>query len=129
MIGLRVFDVGALIVWLIWFFRLRDDDDDSDDFRGGDGNAPEPDEPKGPSGGLDLPLADSRPWPFPSSLMLGFTAPWRAGEPRRIDAELDDLRWFARAEIAAAAEERDGALGLPPRFAIARRLLEHWVRR
>ena len=40
MIGLRVFDVGALIVWLVWFFRLREDDDDSDDFRGGGGNAP-----------------------------------------------------------------------------------------
>src|SRR3954452_13643862 len=63
MIGLRVFDVGALIVWLVWFFRLRDDDDDSDDFRGGDGNAPQPDEPKGPSGGLDIPLKDARPWP------------------------------------------------------------------
>lgn len=62
MIGLRVFDVGALIVWLVWFFRLRDDDDDGDDGRGGDGNAPEPEEPKGPSGGLDLPLANSRPW-------------------------------------------------------------------
>ena len=55
MIGLRVFDVGALIVWLVWFFRLRDDDDDSDDFRRGDGNAPEPEEPKGPSGGLGHP--------------------------------------------------------------------------
>jgi hypothetical protein len=63
MIGLRVFDVGALIVWLVWFFRLRDDDDSDDGFRGGDGNAPEPDRPKGPSGGLGLPLADSRPWP------------------------------------------------------------------
>jgi hypothetical protein len=63
MIGLRVFDVGALIVWLVWFFRLREDDDDSDDFRGGGGNAPEPEEPKGPAGGLDIPLADSRPWP------------------------------------------------------------------
>lgn len=62
MIGLRVFDVGALVVWLVWFFRLRDDDDDSDDFRGGGGNAPEPKRPKGPSGGLELPLADSRPW-------------------------------------------------------------------
>ncbi len=30
MVGLRVFDIGALIVWLIWFFRLRDDDDDAD---------------------------------------------------------------------------------------------------
>ena len=29
MVGFRVFDVGLLIVWLIWFFRLRDDDDDS----------------------------------------------------------------------------------------------------
>ena len=45
MIGLRVFDVGALIVWLVWFFRLREDDDDSVDFRGGGGNAPEPEEP------------------------------------------------------------------------------------
>ena len=24
MVGFRVFDVGLLIVWLIWFFRLRD---------------------------------------------------------------------------------------------------------
>jgi len=63
MIGLRVFDVGALIVWLVWFFRLRDDDDDSDDFRRGDGNAPEPEEPKGPSGGLGVPLGDAKPWP------------------------------------------------------------------
>jgi hypothetical protein len=62
MIGLRVFDVGALVVWLVWFFRLRDDDDDSDDFRGGDGNAPQPDRPKRPSGGLELPLGNSRPW-------------------------------------------------------------------
>jgi hypothetical protein len=62
MVGLRVFDVGALIVWLIWFFRLRDDDDDGDDFRGDDG-APDPDPgPSGP-GGLRLPLPDARPWP------------------------------------------------------------------
>ena len=61
MVGLRVFDIGALIVWLVWFFRLRDDDDDSDDFRGGDGNAPEPEQPKGPPGGLRLPLPDSQP--------------------------------------------------------------------
>jgi NAD+ diphosphatase len=71
----------------------------------------------------------SQPWPFPSSLMLGFTAPWRSGEPRRVDAELEDVRWFDRAEVQAAFEERDGGLGLPPRFAIARRLLEHWVQR
>ncbi|HET8757930.1 MAG TPA: NAD(+) diphosphatase, partial [Solirubrobacteraceae bacterium] len=71
----------------------------------------------------------SQPWPFPSSLMLGFIAPWESGEPRRIDDELEDVRWFERAEVEAALDERDGPLGVPPRFAIARRLLEHWVRR
>jgi hypothetical protein len=63
MVGLRVFDIGALIVWLVWFFRLREDDDDSDDHGRGDGNAPQPDRPKGPSGGLGVPLPDARPWP------------------------------------------------------------------
>jgi hypothetical protein len=62
MVGLRVFDIGALIVWLVWFFRLRDDDDSDDDGRGGDGNTPVPDKPKGPSGGLELPLPDAKPW-------------------------------------------------------------------
>ena len=40
----RVFDVGLLVVWLIWFFRLRDDDDDSrgDDGGGGEGPGPRP---------------------------------------------------------------------------------------
>ena len=71
----------------------------------------------------------SQPWPFPSSLMLGFTVPWVSGEPRRIDEELQDVRWFDRADVAAAAEEREGVLGLPPRFAIARRLLDTWLRR
>jgi NAD+ diphosphatase len=71
----------------------------------------------------------SQPWPFPSSLMLGFMAAWRSGEPRRVDRELEDVRWFERAEVEAAVEERDGPLGVPPRFAIARRLMEHWVQR
>ena len=71
----------------------------------------------------------SQPWPFPSSLMLGFTAPWTAGEPHRIDEELEDVRWFERDDVVAALEERAGPLGVPPRFAIARRLLEVWVQR
>ena len=48
----------------------------------------------------------SQPWPFPTSLMLGFTAPWVAGEPRRVDAELEDVRWFGRDDVAAALEGR-----------------------
>jgi NAD+ diphosphatase len=71
----------------------------------------------------------SQPWPFPTSLMLGFMAPYRGGDPRRVDEELEDVRWFSRADVAAAVEERDGPLGVPPRFAIARRLLETWLQR
>ena len=58
MVGFRVFDVGLLIVWLIWFFRLRDDDDDSrgDDGGGGEGPDPRPGQ-DGPGGdGIRLPL-------------------------------------------------------------------------
>jgi NAD+ diphosphatase len=68
----------------------------------------------------------SQPWPFPASLMLGFTAPWVAGEPRIGDGELEDARWFARAEVEEAVAER-GPLRLPPPLAIARRLLEGWL--
>jgi hypothetical protein len=58
MVGFRVFDVGLLIVWLIWFFRLRDDDDDSQGEDGGGGEGPDPrPEKDGPGGdGIRLPL-------------------------------------------------------------------------
>jgi hypothetical protein len=62
MVGFRVFDVGLLIVWLIWFFRLRDDGDDSpgDDGGGGEGPDPGPDR-DGPGGdGIRLPLGRFR---------------------------------------------------------------------
>ena len=59
--------------------------------------------------------------------MLGFIAPWESGEPVVNDQELEDTRWFTRAEVQAAAESDDGALKLPPRLAIARRLIEHWL--
>jgi len=56
MVGFRIFDVGLLIVWLVWFFRLRDDDDaPEDDGPGGGGPDPRPDRGPGP-GGLRLPL-------------------------------------------------------------------------
>jgi NAD+ diphosphatase len=70
----------------------------------------------------------SQPWPFPSSLMIGCHA--RAlGEELTIDrTELDDARWFTRAEVEAAiARDTDAPFLPPPRFAIARTLLEHWL--
>jgi hypothetical protein len=58
MVGFRVFDVGLLVVWLIWFFRLRDDDDDSRGDDGGGGNGPDPTPDRGGPGGdgIRLPL-------------------------------------------------------------------------
>jgi hypothetical protein len=60
MIGFRVLDVGLLVVWLVWFFRLRDDDD-SDGGGGPGGGGPEPEPSDGPGGGgLALPLGPVR---------------------------------------------------------------------
>ncbi|HTT05811.1 MAG TPA: NAD(+) diphosphatase [Steroidobacteraceae bacterium] len=61
----------------------------------------------------------SQPWPFPASLMLGFHAQ-AAMEPIQLDGELEEARWFERAELQA------GKVLLPPPHTIARRLLEAW---
>lgn len=63
----------------------------------------------------------SQPWPFPSSLMLGFHARAAAGSPVRLSAELDDARWFSREEV------RSGSILLPPPHAIAHRLISLWL--
>ena len=43
----------------------------------------------------------SQPWPFPSSLMLGFHARAASTTIIRRDAELEDAQWFSRANIAS----------------------------
>lgn len=59
----------------------------------------------------------SQPWPFPDSLMLGFRAEWRSGEPRPDGVEITDVRWFAHDRLPE----------LPGPGSMARRLLEAWV--
>ena len=63
MVGFRVFDVGLLVVWLIWFFRLRDDGEDPPGEDGGGGEGPDPDPGRdGPGGGgMRLPLGHALP--------------------------------------------------------------------
>jgi NAD+ diphosphatase len=76
---------------------------------------------------IDVPeYASSQPWPFPGSLMLGFSARWRSGELCRQEDEIEDLRWFSREEILAGVAG-DGGPNLPDRYAIARRLIEAWL--
>jgi NAD+ diphosphatase len=62
----------------------------------------------------------SQPWPFPSSLMVGFLARAATTEIRLADAELDDARWVTRGQIAA------GEIGLPFQHSISFRLIEDW---
>ena len=69
----------------------------------------------------DVRYRSSQPWPFPSSLMLGFSARWAGGEPAVRDAELEDVGWFTRAAIVG------GDVLLPPPTAIARRLIDEWL--
>lgn len=76
----------------------------------------------------DVRYVASQPWPFPSSLMIGCWS--RALDDRlTIDTtELDDARWFSRDEVARAlAGEADAPFLPPPRHAIARSLLDHWL--
>ena len=66
----------------------------------------------------------SQPWPFPSSLMLGFHATANRHEPLQLDGELEDARWFSSAQLAAIA-----ARLMPPQYSIARRLIDAWYAR
>jgi NAD+ diphosphatase len=67
----------------------------------------------------------SQPWPFPASIMLGFTA--TAGDEAIVvdGEELESARWFTREELLASPE--DETFRLPRRDSIARRLVEDWI--
>jgi NAD+ diphosphatase len=66
----------------------------------------------------------SQPWPFPSSIMLGFHAEGLS-EAITIDPnELRDARWFGRTELADPAAH---GFALPRADSIARRLIEDWL--
>ena len=67
----------------------------------------------------------SQPWPFPASIMLGFTA--QAQDPAiQVGPELAEARWFEADQLMA--DLRSGQLVLPPRVSVAYRLIEHWLR-
>lgn len=63
----------------------------------------------------------SQPWPFPSSLMLGFRAHAAAGSVVRVSGELEDARWFTRAQLAS------GEALAPPSHSISWRLISGWL--
>jgi NAD+ diphosphatase len=82
----------------------------------------------------DVTYVMCQPWPFPSSLMIGCHA--FADDPAVVvdKTELEDARWFTRAEVEDAMREaksggRGKAFGAPPKFAVAHHLMNWWVER
>lgn len=59
----------------------------------------------------------SQSWPFPSQLMVGFTADWAGGEIELRDGELTSAAWFSRDEVPM--------LPTPP--SLSRRIIDSWL--
>jgi NAD+ diphosphatase len=66
----------------------------------------------------------SQPWPFPSSLMLGFRAEATSTTVQVDGEELTEARWWTREQLTADVRSKE--LLLPPGLSIARRLIEDW---
>jgi NAD+ diphosphatase len=64
----------------------------------------------------------SQPWPFPSSLMIGFQATAQPGSIVRVSGELEAASWFTREQIDS------GATLVPPSHAISYRLISAWLK-
>jgi NAD+ diphosphatase len=65
----------------------------------------------------DIRYVRSQPWPFPNSLMLGFSARYSGGELRPDGVEIEDVRWFSR----------DALPSLPGSASISRYLINLWL--
>lgn len=60
---------------------------------------------------------DSQAWPYPSGLMVGFTADYESGELHLQQEELKKAGWFQRTNLPK----------LPEKLSIARRLIDNWL--
>ena len=79
----------------------------------------------------DVRYQASQPWPFPSSLMLGFRASATSTDIVIDGRELEDARWFTPGEVRAFGEWGDAApkdKRLPRKDSISRHLIDDWLR-
>lgn len=67
----------------------------------------------------------SQPWPFPSSLMLGFYAKTNSMDLHLNAKEIEEARWLTRAELQTAVAS--GELQLPSLASISHRLVREWL--
>lgn len=73
----------------------------------------------------DVRYQSSQPWPFPSSIMLGFTARALDRDIRLSPDEIESARWYSREELRRSPENE--TFRLPRRDSIARRLVDDWL--
>lgn len=79
----------------------------------------------------DVTYISSQPWPFPSQLMIGCHA-YADSPALLIDrTEIEEARWFTRAEVAEAIEKGQDSTSFlpPPSQAIAHEMLKWWLTR
>jgi len=72
----------------------------------------------------------SQPWPFPSSLMLGFHAKATSYDITIDEEELSDCRWFSRDDVLGMKEWLDAEgdeMRLPRKDSISRWLIQQWL--
>ncbi len=65
----------------------------------------------------DITYYDSQPWPFPDSLMVGFTAQWKEGEILVDNDEILEAGWFSPEELPE----------LPRSGSIAYKMIQQWI--
>ncbi len=72
----------------------------------------------------------SQPWPFPSSIMLGFRAKALTLDIAVDGVEIEEAYWFEAGQLVEFGEWGDGGdnFSLPRRDSIARYLVDSWVR-
>jgi len=79
---------------------------------------------------VGIPVAEvryqsSQPWPFPSSIMLGFTARALSPEIRLSPDEIESAAWYSRDELRRSPENE--TFRLSRRDSISRRLVDDWL--
>jgi len=78
----------------------------------------------------DVRYISSQPWPFPSSLMIGCFGQAETTEIKIDPAELEEARWFPRAQVAEMVKNwgDQSKLRMPAPLAIAHQLARAWLR-
>ena len=69
----------------------------------------------------------TQPWPYPSSLMIGLIAQVASDQAAPDQTELDEVRWFTKAEARDLIAGRLPGVFAPGRLAIAHQLIRAWA--